>query len=144
MLIREKSAGAIIFRKEENRAYYLLLHYPAGHWDFPKGNIENGEKEIDTAKREIYEETGIQDVEFIFGFREVIDYFYYRNGQKVYKTVVFYLAKTNTKEVCLSYEHKGYAWLSYEEAIKRVTYKSSKKVLEKAHRYLLAIGEITK
>ena len=70
MLIREKSAGAIIFRKEENRAYYLLLHYPAGHWDFPKGNIENGEKEIDTAKREIYEETGIQDVEFIFGFRE--------------------------------------------------------------------------
>lgn len=144
MLIREKSAGAIIFRKEENRAYYLLLHYQAGHWDFPKGNIENGEKEIDTAKREIYEETGIQDVEFIFGFREVIEYFYYRNGQKVYKTVVFYLAKTNTKEVRLSYEHKGYAWLSYEEAIKRVTYKSSKKVLEKAHRYLLAIGEITK
>jgi len=144
LLIREKSAGAIIFRKEENRAYYLLLHYQAGHWDFPKGNIENGEKEIDTAKREIYEETGIQDVEFIFGFREVIEYFYYRNGQKVYKTVVFYLAKTNTKEVRLSYEHKGYAWLSYEEAIKRVTYKSSKKVLEKAHRYLLAIGEITK
>ncbi|MGQ4894645.1 MAG: bis(5'-nucleosyl)-tetraphosphatase [Candidatus Njordarchaeia archaeon] len=143
-MIREKSAGAIIFRKEENRAYYLLLHYQAGHWDFPKGNIENGEKEIDTAKREIYEETGIQDVEFIFGFREVIEYFYYRNGQKVYKTVVFYLAKTNTKEVRLSYEHKGYAWLSYEEAIKRVTYKSSKKVLEKAHRYLLAIGEITK
>ncbi|MCD6491420.1 MAG: NUDIX domain-containing protein [Candidatus Korarchaeota archaeon] len=142
-MIREKSAGAIIFRKEENRAYYLLLHYQAGHWDFPKGNIENGEKEIDTAKREIYEETGIQDVEFIFGFREVIEYFYYRNGQKVYKTVVFYLAKTNTKEVRLSYEHKGYAWLSYEEAIKRVTYKSSKKVLEKAHRYLLAIGEIT-
>jgi len=75
---------------------------------------------------------------------KVIEYFYYRNGQKVYKTVVFYLAKTNTKEVRLSYEHKGYAWLSYEEAIKRVTYKSSKKVLEKAHRYLLAIGEITK
>lgn len=40
----EKSAGAVIFRKEEGKIYYLLLHYQARHWDFPKGHLEKGEK----------------------------------------------------------------------------------------------------
>jgi len=38
--INEKSAGAVIFRKEQNEALFLLLHYPSGHWDFVKGKIE--------------------------------------------------------------------------------------------------------
>ena len=139
---KERSAGAIIYRKENEKTYFLLLWYPAGHWDFPKGNIEPGEKEIETVKREVYEETGITDLEFIFGFREIIRYFYFRNKEKISKEVIFYLAKTNQKEVRLSYEHKGYEWLTYKEALKRITYENSKEVLRKAYNYLRNIGEI--
>ncbi|MHA1609867.1 MAG: bis(5'-nucleosyl)-tetraphosphatase [Candidatus Njordarchaeales archaeon] len=141
--ILERSAGAIVFRKENGKALYLLLHYPAGHWDFPKGNIEKGENELKTARREIFEETGITDIEFIFGFREKIEYHYRKGGNLVHKEVIFFLAKTRQKEVKLSYEHIGYAWLRYEDALRRVTYESSKQVLRKAHEYLKRIGEIT-
>ncbi len=136
----EKSAGAIIFRRENGKIYYLLLKYGYGHWDFPKGNIEKGEKEIDTVRREVFEETGISDLEFVFGFREVIRYTYWKGRQKVYKTVVFYLAETKQKEVRLSYEHKDYAWLEYEDALKRITYDNSKELLRKAHEYLKRLG----
>ncbi|MHA1616853.1 MAG: bis(5'-nucleosyl)-tetraphosphatase [Candidatus Njordarchaeales archaeon] len=141
--ILERSAGAIVFQKEDGKALYLLLHYPAGHWDFPKGNIEKGEKEIEAARREIIEETGITDIEFIFGFREKIEYYYRKGKDLVHKEVIFFLAKTRQEKVRLSYEHVGYAWLRYEEALKKVTYESSRKVLEKAHEYLKRIGEIT-
>ncbi len=139
---KERSAGAVIYRKEGDNIYFLLLWYPAGHWDFPKGNIEPGEKEIDTVKREVYEETGITDLEFIFGFRETIRYFYFRNKEKISKEVIFYLARTNQKDVKISYEHKGYEWLPYEKALERITYDNSKDVLRKAYNYLKSIGEI--
>lgn len=138
---KERSAGAIVFRKENNSIYYLLLWYPAGHWDFPKGNIEPGEKEIETVKREVYEETGITDLEFIFGFRETIRYYYFRGKEKVFKEVIFYLAKTRQKDVKISYEHKGYEWLPFDKAIKRLTYEKAKNLLMKAHKYLMIIGE---
>ena len=51
-------------KKDSNEKEFLLLHHTVGHWDFPKGNIEAGEDELETARREIFEETGIQDVEF--------------------------------------------------------------------------------
>jgi len=71
---RETSAGAVIFRKENNKTYYLLLHYGAGHWGFPKGHIEGGEKEEDTARREVKEETGLENIRVLKGFKEYTKY----------------------------------------------------------------------
>lgn len=73
---KEKSIGVVLFRKEDQGTYYLLLHYEVGHWDFPKGHIEKGEEEKDTAKREVVEETGIKDIRIINGFKEWIKYFF--------------------------------------------------------------------
>ncbi|HOK35229.1 MAG TPA: bis(5'-nucleosyl)-tetraphosphatase [Candidatus Pacearchaeota archaeon] len=147
---REKSAGAIIFRKEpfdttqgkKVKIYYLLLHYPSGHWDFAKGHIEKGESEKEAAKREIEEETGIKDVNFISGFREKITYFFrksyenQKNPPLIFKEVVFYLGETREKEVKISEEHIGYQWLPYEKAIKKVTFKNAKEILKKANEFL--------
>ena len=73
-MIDERSAGAVVFYMGENsEPEYLLLHYSAGHWDFPKGNIEAGENEKQTATREIREETCMNDVEFMAGFRMKIE-----------------------------------------------------------------------
>ena len=134
-MIKEKSAGAILFRKEKE-PMYLLLHYEAGHWDFPKGNIEKGETDIDTVKREIEEETGIKDIGLIKNFKEMIQYFYKMNSNVINKEVAFYLAKTETEQVKISFEHIGFAWLSYEKAIKKLTYGNAKDILKKAHEFL--------
>ncbi|MCF3653541.1 MAG: NUDIX domain-containing protein [Aigarchaeota archaeon] len=137
-MLREVSAGATIFYLG-SQIEYLLLHYAAGHWDFPKGAIEPGESELDTVRREVWEETGIREIEIIPGFRKVIHYWYRKSGQLVQKTVIFYLARSFTKNVTLSYEHIGYVWLPYEESLKRLTFKTAREVLQEAHEYLLRI-----
>jgi len=138
----EKSAGAIVFRKENNQDYYLLLHYPSSaragknYWDFPKGHMEKGEEELDTMKREVEEETGITGLKLVEGFREVIDYFFRFKEETIFKTVVFYLAETGTKEVKISDEHLGFEWLPYKEAFAKLKFKNAKNLLKKAGDYL--------
>ena len=119
---------------------YLLLHYQAGHWDFVKGNVESGESEKDTVVRELREETGIADATFIESFREKIEYFYRRQGTTIHKEVVFFLIQTYTEEVKISYEHIGYTWLNYQQALEKLTFKNAKNVLQKAHNMLKARG----
>ncbi|MCD6312666.1 MAG: NUDIX domain-containing protein [Thaumarchaeota archaeon] len=135
-MLQEVSAGAVVFYLG-NEVEYLLLHYEAGHWDFPKGAIEPGESELDTVKREVWEETGIKDLEIIPGFRKRIQYFYRKSRQLVRKTVIFYLARSFTKDVTLSYEHVGYIWLGYEDALRRLTFKTARETLREAHEFLL-------
>ena len=144
---KETSAGAVIFRKENNQIYYLLVHYESGHWDFPKGHIEEGEEEEETVKREVAEETGIEDVEIIKGFKEWIKYTFRqtyglekdekKKALWVFKIVTFYLAETKTKEVKISFEHLGYKWLPYESAFEQLTFKKAKEILKKAHHRLI-------
>ncbi|OQX00729.1 diadenosine tetraphosphate hydrolase [Candidatus Parcubacteria bacterium A4] len=128
----EKSAGAIVFRREKQNIYYLLLRYEAGHWDFPKGHIEKGEKIEETVRREIEEETGIRDIGFITGFKEWFKYFYKKDGKLVFKIVTFFLVETKTEEVKISPEHISYEWLDYEDALEQLTFKNAKEILEKA------------
>jgi bis(5'-nucleosidyl)-tetraphosphatase len=115
---------------------YLLLHYATGHWDFPKGNIEAGENEKQTAIREIREETGITDIEFFDGFRMKIKYTY-RHGKKlVRKEVALYLARTHTHQVILSHEHIGFAWRKFDEAMQQLTYRNATNLLSAVKEYL--------
>jgi bis(5'-nucleosidyl)-tetraphosphatase len=156
----ERSAGAIIFRKESERPLFLLLHYPSRrakrgarrdetkfrrtsgsrtkkeYWDLPKGHIEKGEKPKDTVKREVKEETGLQDIEFLEGFKETIKYFFKWENKNILKFVTFYLAETKTKEIKISGEHIGYEWLPYEEAMERLTFQNAKEILKRANNYL--------
>jgi len=133
----EKSCGALIFRLEGGKRVYLLLHYAGGHWDFPKGHVEAGEGEEQTAKREIQEETGITSLEFLSSFREVVSYsFRHSNGAAAQKQVVFFLVMTHEKLVRLSNEHIGFAWLPYAAAKKKATYENARMLLEKAEKRL--------
>ncbi|MFQ6049594.1 MAG: bis(5'-nucleosyl)-tetraphosphatase [Candidatus Paceibacterales bacterium] len=132
----ERSAGAVIFRREKGKIYYLLLHYESGHWSFPKGNIEKGEKLKETVKREVEEETGIEDIKFINGFKETIKYFYQLKGKDIFKTVVYFLAETKKRAVKLSFEHIGFKWLSYDVALDQLTFKNSKEVLKRVNDFL--------
>jgi len=135
-MLEERSAGAILFSENDGKLEYLLLHYHAGHWDFPKGNIEAGEDDLDTVRREVKEETSIGHIQFVDGFKKVVEYNYKRGGRLVHKQVIFYLAKTNVKNVKISFEHKGYGWMTYEDAMRHLTYKNSKIILEDGNAFL--------
>ena len=139
----EKSSGAIIYRKEENNIYYLLLRYKSlakkgvDYWGFAKGHIEAGESEKQTTTREIEEETGIKDLFFKQGFRYVIRYTFRKLGKTVSKTVSFYVAETKTKEVNVSFEHIGYQWIKFNQALKELHFENDKKMLKQANKFIL-------
>jgi len=134
----ESSAGVVLFRKTPQGVKFLLLHYDtnAKHWDFPKGHIEEGENPHQTAQREVEEETGISDLTFLDGFEKKVTYFYMRGQKRVHKEVLYFLAETSEENVTISHEHLGYAWLSYDEALEKITFKNSKDVLMAANEFL--------
>ena len=134
-MIQETSAGIIIYYKEK----YLLLQYRKGHWDFAKGHVESLETLQQTAVRETKEETNL-DVEIIPGFREEISYkFRNRDKHLVKKTVYMFIGKPITHKINLSHEHKNHVWLSYDEAMLKLTYKNAQKMIERANRFILSL-----
>ena len=135
-MIEETSAGIVLFRKEESKKLFLLLHYPSGHWDFVKGKMEKGESIHQTAVREAKEETGIMDIVFLNDFEEWINYNFQHEGELIDKKVVFFLAETKTKDVEISHEHLNYIWMDYNSAMEKITFDNAKNVLTKAQALL--------
>lgn len=136
-MIKEHSAGAVLYRYFTNdERKVLLLHYTSGHWDFPKGNIEAGETEVDAVIREIFEETGITDLKFVEGFIQPIFYNYRRDGNLVQKKVSFYLVQTQTRNIKLSNEHQDFLWADYPSALTTLTYRSARGILISANKYV--------
>lgn len=143
-MIKEKSVGGIIYREEDKKRFYLILEYERindkegkhKYWDFPKGHIEPNEKESDTLFREIKEETGLTNINLILGFKENLAYFFKKDNLMINKEVVYYLLKTDENEIKISFEHSNFKWSEYKEAIKLVSYKSSKDILRKAENFL--------
>jgi bis(5'-nucleosidyl)-tetraphosphatase len=139
-MIEEISAGAVIFHDNPSKGTreYLVLHYPAGHWDFPKGAVEKGETEEQAAKREILEETGLRIEEFVPDFRRQIEYYYRRQDGLAHKRVIFFLAQSKESKITISFEHSGYDWLSFEQAQRRLTFDNARNVLREANSWLSA------
>ena len=134
-MVKQKSAGIVLFQNFHGTNSFLLLNYPQGHWDFVKGKMERDETPYETARRETEEETGITDIEFIDGFEESVEYEFRFNNDLIQKKVVFFLAKTNTSKISLSHEHRDFVWLEYEDAMKKVTFDNAKKILAKANNF---------
>lgn len=126
----EKSCGAVVINGErENLRVLLVKNRNAAHWSFPKGHIEKGENEQQTAIREIWEETGL-DVSIINGFRETSDYYSFGSAKK---RVVFFLARSYTKRVTLQMEElSSYIWATYEQALKLFEFKNNITILKRA------------
>jgi len=132
----QKSTGIVLFRNASNKNEFLLLNYPQGHWDFVKGKVEQSETPHETAIRETKEETSISDIEFVDGFEESVEYDFRFKKEDIHKKVIFFLAKTNEKNIKLSHEHNDYLWLEYNDALKKTTFENAKNVLTKANKFL--------
>lgn len=135
-MINEKSCGAVIVRKNKNDFLFLLLKYCKGinYWGLAKGHVHQGETEIETAKREIYEETGIAHPIFAPNFRVTTSY---SPAPNKFKLVVFFLVFTDQEKAqSLCGEHNNFIWLGYLDAINKLTYKNDKDVLKKAYSFI--------
>lgn len=133
--MEERSAGAVVFRERpRSREYLLLLN--AGRWDFPKGGVEKGESELATVMREVKEETGLRSISIVPGFRRVIEYFYRRDKKNIHKQVVYLLARASDDKVKISFEHQGFGWFPYDDAVRKASYDNSKRILGAAEGFL--------
>lgn len=122
---QEKSCGCIVIN-DENKI--LLVHHNKGHWDFPKGHVESGETEIQTAIREVKEETGI-DVQVNEKYRYSTSY---SPKEDVMKEVVYFLAKNTNSNTTPQIEEVSEAnWFEFKVAINKITYDNSREILIK-------------
>lgn len=138
--MREFSSGIIVFRRSLGERLYLLLHYhyKGDYWDFPRGNIREGETTRQAAVRETKEETGLSEdtLRFVEDFEESASWHYRRRGQTIFKRVTYFLAETESESVKISKEHTGYRWLGFGGALRLLKYKNSQKLLLKAEDFL--------
>ncbi len=123
-LKKEKSCGCIIIEKDK----VLLIQQTKGHWGFPKGHMEAGETEIETAIREVKEETNL-DVEINENKRYTMEYI---TDKGTYKQVVFFIAKKiSGNEKYQESEIKAMKWMTFQDAIKTITYDNTKELFNK-------------
>ena len=132
--MKEKSCGCIIFKYDDEKLLFLVIKQTLGHFSFPKGHVEESESEKDTALREVKEETGF-DISFVGDFREVITY---SPKPGVLKDVVFFLGNVIDGVMTPQEDEVSLIeWLSYEDALKVVTFDDDKNVLKKAYEYIV-------
>ena len=126
----EKSCGGIIFYKTKQNTKILLVKNNNGrYWSFPKGHIEQGETEQETAIREIKEETGL-DVTLVNNFREISEYCPFG---KIRKRVVFFLARAFTDNVKIQEEEiDSFIWVDFQQARKLCSYDNDLRIIDKA------------
>ncbi|MDR1754533.1 MAG: NUDIX domain-containing protein [Eubacterium sp.] len=130
----EKSCGAIVYRKYHGNTEILLIrHIKSGYWSFPKGHIEEGETELQTAKREIKEETGL-DVYVDEGFRETVTF---SPRRETTKTVVYFVAKAKSHDFRPQEEEIGdIKWVEIGQAQQYLTYDNDKIIVNKAKSFI--------
>ena len=130
---KEKSCGALVFYLKDNREQILLIkHSNSGHWSFPKGHVEAGETEVETAVREIFEETGV-NANIDTRFREVVTY---SPKKDVLKDVIYFFATTdNDATEKQESEVSEIMWVDIDKALNSVSYRNDKELITKAIRF---------
>ena len=139
-MANEKACGAIIFTKENNVRKYVILRGIGkyqGDYGFPKGHVEAGETEQETALREVKEETGL-DVVLFDDFRTVDEHALAREGRpNDRKTNVYFLAEYHDQElVAQKSEVSEIVLMDYREAMNCLRYEESRRELTEAEQYL--------
>ena len=130
-----KSCGFVAYKRIENVNHYLIIQSLNGNVGFPKGHMESGESELETAIRELKEETGV-DVKVIQGFRRQIEYELRRIPDTIKQSVYFLGQCTSDKIICQEAEVAEASFISYEDALKILTFEETKNILKDAEIFI--------
>lgn len=133
--MKEKSCGAVVYKIEKDELLFLLVRQNDGIYSFPKGHVEANETEIETALREIKEETNL-DVDIDSNFKHVITYFIDRIS--VWKDAVYFVGTPKTFNLK---NQEGEIiecnWYTYEEVLEKLEFDNIKEVFYKAYDYIV-------
>jgi 8-oxo-dGTP pyrophosphatase MutT (NUDIX family) len=141
----QRSAGAICYRRTRRGIQYLLLstvHVRPGRtrWEFPKGKIEPGETTEETARREVFEETGIKAETFAPGFRRENHYRFRVTEELIDKTVVYFISQVAPGTPArISEESKALCWARYQTARQLLAIRSLQDLLDEAHAFITGV-----
>ena len=131
----EKSCGGVVFTRENGEVRYVIIRHRAGHCGFPKGHMEQGETEAQTALREIREEVGLQCT-LMEGFRQQ-DQYPLPKKPGTMKQVVYFLAEFADQAICIQLEEISEVYLlPFEEALQMLPFLEAKRILTEADRFL--------
>jgi len=140
----EKTAGAIIFRKKWFGRQYLVLQHATidRYWGLVKGHIEKGETDEQAAIREVQEETGLNEIKIIPDYKEKTNYFFVQKGKKIHKEVIWFLGEAiGAKKVNISVEHQDWKWVSFQKAMKILTFEKDNNLIKKAEELLGSLSK---
>lgn len=130
----EKSCGAVLFTEKGGVRLYLLIRNRGGNYGFPKGHVEGRENEIETARREIREETGLRSVKLVDGFRQTNRYVV---RSVTHKEVVLFLARFDSRQpIHPTHEITEYRLLPFEAAVQAVHFERDKQILHLTEQFL--------
>jgi tRNA nucleotidyltransferase (CCA-adding enzyme) len=138
-VVNDKSIGVIVFTSKKNVIRFLLIQHGAGHWAFAKGHPDEGETEVETAKRELREETGIKKVELISDKVLLKDKYFFsgKNAELINKVVHYFIAEAFDEKVKIdNYEITDYKWCTKEESVKYLTHKETITLINKAYKFI--------
>ena len=129
----EKSCGCVIYREIDEMRILIIKQARNSNWSFPKGHVEQGETETQTAMREVLEEVGLR-IKPKDGFREIIQY---NPRANVNKDVVYFVAESKGGRVRIQKEEVcDYKWVRPEQAFKILSFVNDKEVLIKALEFI--------
>lgn len=132
----EKSCGAVVYTMINNERKYLIITSTEGIYGFPKGHMEDGETEKETALREIKEETNL-DVTLLDDFKTIEEHTFMKNGEERLKHVTYFIAEYENQEFNPQEgELIDIKLMDYEEAMKSFQYDNSRRVLKEVEDYL--------
>lgn len=135
-MTHEKSCGTVVFTRIDGEIKYVLAQSVGGHFGFPKGHVEPGETEEETALREVAEEVGLRPV-LLNGFREVSEYLL--PGTEIHKQAVFFLGEYAGQPIVMQEaELKSAPLVTYEEGLALLTHEDNRRILMAAHARLKA------
>jgi bis(5'-nucleosidyl)-tetraphosphatase len=133
----EKSVGAVIKYQSPSSKMkdpeFLLLRNRRGYWGFPQGHKEEGETEIQTLFREVYEETGINSLNILSFIGRIRYSFFKGEGVKSRKEVSFYYATTSIRDITLSNEHDDFIWTTFSESLTYLNRKQLRSIMIEGH-----------
>ena len=133
----ERSCGAVVFTRKEDKPLFVIVREMAGEYSFPKGHMEGNETEEETARREIFEEIGLRP-RFLPGFREQDEYdLAERPGFR--KRVTYFLAEFEGGTLTpRPGEIREILLLPYEQALTYFEHESTRRILSAAYAFLTA------
>lgn len=139
-MIFEKSCGFVVYRESEGVREYLLVSALNGKYGFPKGHVERGETEYETAVRELKEETNLE-VRFVDGFRRQIEYKLPKKRGVVKRCVYFIGEYTEGELIRQEEEILDAVFVPFEQAMAIIPFENARSVLQEANEYIDSLAE---